>query len=106
MEYGKAASRTVRRRSCNLRKVRERTSGSDSTIQLSHEVRPSSPEGKMRSEAHVLVGDNVCADVLPFSFSHKDGGEVIKPAVTAYIPNLWEDLLKQNNDNKKCNYNT
>ena len=68
------------------------------------------PEGKMRSEANELVGDNICAEMVPFSFSHKDGGEEIKPAAMAYIPNLWErikDLLEQNNDNsKKYNYNT
>ena len=59
-----------------------------------------------------LVGDNICAQIVPFSFSHKDGGEEIKPAVIAYmhILSLWErikDLLEQNNDNnKRYNYYT
>ena len=68
------------------------------------------PEGKMRSEAKELVGDNIRAEMVPFSFTHKDGGEEIESAAMAYIPNLWEkikDLLEQNNDNcKKYNYNT
>lgn len=59
-----------------------------------------------------LVGDNICAEIVPFSFIHKDGGEEIKPAAIAYmhILSLWErikDLLEQNSDdNKKYNYNT
>ena len=35
------------------------------------------------------------------SFSHKDGGEVIKDAPIAYVPSLWEKvegLLEQNSD--------
>ena len=58
----------------------------------------------MRSEAKELIGDNICAEMVPFSFNHKDGGEEIRPAPMAYIPNLWEkieDLLEQNNDNNK-----
>lgn len=33
-------------------------------------------EGKMRQEARELVGDEVSAELVPFSFSHKDGGEM------------------------------
>ena len=40
----------------------------------------------------VLIGDDVCAEKAPFLFSHKDGGEEIRPAAMAYIPNLWEKI--------------
>ena len=43
-------------------------------------------EKKMRKETKQLVGD---AELVPFSFKHKDGGEVVKEAAVAYIPNLW-----------------
>ena len=33
------------------------------------------PEGKMRQEAKELVGDDMCSELVPFSFSQKDGGE-------------------------------
>ena len=66
-------------------------------------------EGKMRQEARELVGDDVCAERVPFSFSHKDGGEIIKPAAMAYIPDLWakiQDLLENNDDDVKGYNNT
>ena len=66
-------------------------------------------EGKMRQEARELVGDEVSAELVQFSFSHKDGGEVIKPAAMAYIPNVWEkikDLLEKNDDKHKGYNNT
>ena len=46
-------------------------------------------EGKMRKEAKEIVGDDVCSESVPFSFSHKDGGE-IKPAAMAHISDLWK----------------
>lgn len=60
-------------------------------------------EKKMRHEARELVGDNLCAELAPFSFPHKeaDGGEIIKHVPCAYVPNLWEKikgLLDQNSD--------
>lgn len=58
-------------------------------------------ETKMREEAKELVGDNLKAEPVPFSFKHKDGGEIIKEAAMAYIPHLWvkiNDLLDQNSD--------
>lgn len=61
-------------------------------------------ERKMREEAIQLVGDNLSAELVPFSFSHKDGGEIIKDAPCAHIPNLWRrvsDLLDQNSDDKR-----
>ena len=61
-------------------------------------------EKKMRKVASELVGDNLEAELAPMSFSHKDGGEVIKEAPIAYIPRLWEkihDLLDQNSDDNR-----
>lgn len=58
-------------------------------------------EKKMRQEATNLVGDNLIAEMAPFSFAHQDGGEIIEHAAVAYIPNLWEkfkDLLDQSSD--------
>lgn len=55
----------------------------------------------MRQE---IVGDDVCSESVPFSFNHKDGGEIIKPAAMAYISNLCEKiqgLLESNDDNNK-----
>lgn len=37
-------------------------------------------EKKMRVEARELVGDNLQSEMVPFSFKHKDGGEIIKEA--------------------------
>ena len=59
---------------------------------------------RLRQEARELVGDEVCGELVPFSFSHTDGGEVIKPAAMAYIPDVWakiQDLLEKNDDNHK-----
>ena len=58
---------------------------------------------KMRHDAADLIGDNLHAELVPFSFSHKDGGEEIKEAPMACIPDLWQkvqDLLDQNSDHK------
>ena len=58
----------------------------------------------MRQEAARLVGDDVMAELVPFSFSHKDGGEVIKPAAMAYVEDLWakiQDLLEANDDSHR-----
>ena len=62
------------------------------------------PEGKIRNEAKELIGDNMNAELVPFPFTHKDGGEEIKPSPMAYVPNLWEKiqcLLEQNQDDHK-----
>ena len=61
-------------------------------------------EKRMREVASELVGDNLEAELAPMSFSHRDGGEVIKEAPIAYIPRLWEkieDLLKNSDDNRE-----
>ena len=61
-------------------------------------------ERKMRVEAAQLVGDNLSAELTPFSFPHKDGGEEIKNAPFAHIPNLWrkvKDLLDQSCDEQR-----
>lgn len=61
-------------------------------------------EKEMRREAAELVGDNLEVELAPMSFPHKDGGEVIKDAPIAYVPNLWnkvKDLLDQNSDDMR-----
>ena len=60
-------------------------------------------EKRMRKVASELIGDNLEAELAPMSFSHKDGGEVIKEAPIAYILRLWEKIedLNQNSDNKR-----
>ena len=52
------------------------------------------------TEATALLSDDPVAELIPFSFSQKDGGE-IKPAAFVYVPNLWqkiEHFLEQNDD--------
>ena len=44
----------------------------------------------MRKEATALVGQDLVAELVPFTFPQKSGGEEIKPAALAYIPNLWD----------------
>ena len=61
-------------------------------------------EPKMRKEATALLGNDLIAESVPFSFPQKDGGEEIKPAALVYVPNLWrkiEDLLEQNEDRER-----
>ena len=61
-------------------------------------------EPKMRKEATALLGDDLVAESVPFSFSQKNSGEEIKPAALVYVPNLWhkiERLLEQNNDTER-----
>lgn len=62
-------------------------------------------ERRMRAEAQSLVdGSNLTAEVAPFSFTQKEGGEEIRAAPIAYVPNLWqriEDLFNQNDDEEK-----
>lgn len=45
-------------------------------------------EKKMRVEASELVGDNLCAELAPFSYPYQDGGEIIRDAPYTYIPNF------------------
>ena len=58
-------------------------------------------EKEMRKEAKLLIGDNLKAELAPFSFKHRDGGEFIQEAPMVYIPNLWmkiKDQMDQNSD--------
>ena len=61
-------------------------------------------EKNMRQEAKQLLGENLKAELVPLTFKHRDGGEVIKEAAMAYIPDLWlkiSELLDQNCDGNK-----
>ena len=59
-------------------------------------------EKKMRAVSNQIVGENLKAEAVPLSFRLKDGGEEIRPAPMAYIPNLWqkiEDMLNESDNN-------
>ena len=59
-------------------------------------------EKKMRAVSNQVVGENLKAEAVPLSFRLKDGGEEIRPAPMAYIPNLWqkiEDMLNESDNN-------
>lgn len=61
-------------------------------------------EGKMRKEAAELIGDNLEAELVPFTHKHKDGGYIFKSAPFACTPNLWDkvsSLLEQNSDDHR-----
>ena len=63
---------------------------------------PTVSEKSMRAEAKELLGEKLKAELVTLTFKHGDGGEVIKEAAMAYIPDLWSkisDLLDQNSDN-------
>ena len=58
----------------------------------------------MRQEAKQLQGESLKAELVPLTFKHRDGSEVIREASTAYIPDLWlkiSELLEQNCDGNK-----
>ena len=59
-------------------------------------------EKKMRAVSAQVVGENLKTEAVPLSFCLKDGGEEIRPAPMAYIPNLWqkiEDMLNESDNN-------
>ena len=61
-------------------------------------------EKKMRKEAKLLIDNNLKAELAPFSFKHRDGGEFIQEAPMVYIPNLWmkiKDQMDQNSDEER-----
>ena len=62
---GVAASRTLRKRSPILRQVRERVSGGESSVQLSHKVRASSLAA--RSKLLEEINGQVCVQIPPDS---------------------------------------
>lgn len=58
-----------------------------------------STEGKVRSMARDLIGPNLASELVPFTFSLDGGGEEIRKAPMAYIPDLQakiKQLLDQN----------
>jgi hypothetical protein len=53
----------------------------------------------MREEATTLVGDNLEAEAVPFTFPLKSWGEEVRAAPMAYVPNLVAkvfELLESN----------
>lgn len=58
-----------------------------------------SSESKVRALARDLVGPNLASELVPFTFSLDGGGEEIRKAPMAYIPDLQakvKQLLDQN----------
>lgn len=46
------------------------------------------PEYKVRSLARDLVGPNLASELVPFTFSLDSGGEEVRKAPMAYVPDL------------------
>lgn len=57
------------------------------------------PEHKVRSIARDLVGPNLDSEMVPFTFPLDGGGEEVRKAPMAYVPDLVgkvTQLLEQN----------
>ena len=64
-------------------------------------------ERQQRALAGKVIGNNLEAEAVPFSFPLKSGGEEIRPAALAYIPNLPAkvfNLLQENEEYVVCLY--
>lgn len=57
-------------------------------------------ERKLRKRSKEVVTDNLKAEGVPFTFSLKSGGEEIRAAPLAYIPDLKEifQMLDKNKE--------
>lgn len=51
-------------------------------------------EAKERSLAKALVGPNLASEMVAFSFALDGGGEEIRKAPMAYIPNLPQKVIQ------------
>ena len=60
-----------------------------------------SSERKQRILAKEQVGDNLDTEVAPFLFSLTGGGEEIRAAAHAFIPNLVEKVIQLLEQNEK-----
>ena len=49
-------------------------------------------EGRMRKEASSLVGNNIAAEVAPFTSAMSRNGCEVRPAPFVYVPHLWEKI--------------
>lgn len=57
----------------------------------------------MRAETKLLVGDNLCTQLVPFTFPVKDGRHSVevRNVPMSYTPHLWQkvsDILMSNDD--------
>ena len=60
-----------------------------------------SSEQKQRKRAAVMIGDNLEAEPVPFTFSLASGGEEIRAAPLVYVPDLVKKvfaLLQENEE--------
>lgn len=53
-----------------------------------------SSERRLRHRANTLVGENLEAEEVPFTFSLKSGGEEIRAAPMAYVPDLLAKVFE------------
>ena len=60
-----------------------------------------SSERKQRKIAKEQVGDNLDIETAPFSFNLTGGGEEIRAAAHAFIPNLVEKVIQLLEQNEK-----
>ena len=58
-------------------------------------------ERKLRKRSKEVVTDNLKAEGVPFTFSLKSGGEEIRAAPLAYIPDLKEKIFQMLDKNKE-----
>ena len=59
-------------------------------------------EGKMRREAAEIVGDNIAAEVAPFTAPRDN--TVLQPAPFVYVPHLWEKVQSVLEQNRQYEY--
>ena len=56
----------------------------------------------MRKRAKELVGDELVAERVPFTFALKEGGgEEVRPAPYMYVGSLWEKIQSMLDQNKR-----
>lgn len=56
----------------------------------------------MRKRAKELVGDDLVAERVPFTFTLKEGGgEEVRPAPYVYIECLWEKIQSMLDQNER-----
>lgn len=60
-----------------------------------------SSEAKERSLARELVGPNIAAEAVPLTFPMDNGGNEVRKAPMAYVPNLAAKVVQLLNQNDK-----
>ena len=58
-------------------------------------------EPKLRKRSKEIITTNLQAEVVPFTFSLKSGGEEIRAAPLVYVPELKEKIFQLLEKNKE-----